>query len=641
MERKRIHLPWLIVLALFVAALFSCTPEDNIRQTIPDSYRQIVLAHQDGRFYVKAEKASGDIILFFSGGNKVKVSKSDFIVSNCSFKEPSILEVRGDRWYIDGVDSGVPHTPGTELESCIPVYAYYTKDYFCLTASNAESIYFYKDESNPLQSFCFLKRYNPALEEDLYLTIDGDQVTGATHLKAQDLVLIPTFSHIGDYVCIDGVEQTSSVSAVDFSKSVTYSVIKHNGEAVNYTVVLGHLPILPIVRIETVNHAPVTSKTTYVQGHIRFEDPDGIYSSVEELELDMNIRGRGNSTWNMPKKPYRIKLSGSSAVFGMPADKDWNLLAEYSDKSLMRNSTAMELSRICEMAWTPQMRSVNLYFNGSYKGVYSLCEHKEVSSHKVDINVVTASDNEGEAVTGDYYLEIESAQDGICNFYTEVGIPIVFSDPEEPTVQQEAYIKNYLSAFEAALYSDSFTDAQTGYAAYVDLESFVKHYIIQELTKNIDGNLAKSCYLVKSRGGKLMFYHVWDFDIALGNCNYIDSAFPGATNTPEGWFIRDYILKGKSDGWYGRMFKDPAFVAELKAIWTRIYPSLLTVPTFIDRSVDGLYEAQDDNFKVWFILGVQVWPNYKVFNTYNEEVQYLKSFYVQRLSWMNTQIAQL
>lgn len=395
---------------------------------------------------------------------------------------------------------------------------------------------------------------------------------------------------------------------------------------------------LPVVHITTDGKRAISDKETYVPATIVFDDPDELYSDVTSLSFRMGIRGRGNTSWNMPKKSWRIKLDEKSPVFGLHQDKDWDLLANYSDKTLLRNITAMELSRIVGMPWTPDMRSVEVYLNDAYQGVYVFAEHKEVSGHKVDIQVVTPEDNDGEAVTGGYYIEIDGSQDEPFSFWTGVGIPIMVKDPEEPTAAQKAYIRKLFSDFETTLYSDSFADPVQGYRAWIDVDSFIGFYIVQELTKNVDGNLRKSSFLSKERSGKLVMCHVWDFDIALGNCNYFNTTWPGVTNTYEGWFIRDYIGKGRSDGWYGRLFKDPAFVDKLQRRWNELMPQLQAIPSYIDGQAALLGSAVTRNFLTWDILGRAVWPNVAVFGSYQGELDYLKDFYTSRLEWLDREI---
>ena len=387
---------------------------------------------------------------------------------------------------------------------------------------------------------------------------------------------------------------------------------------------------IPVVYITTKNSAPIVDKKNYVSGSIKIIDSEKLYSDVEVFTADMGIRGRGNSTWSFPKKPWKVKLNSKASLLGMPADKEWALLANYADRTLIRNIVAMKLSEICGFSWTPRMRSVEVFLNGKYQGVYTLCEHKKVSSDRVDIDLVGENDNEGDAVTGGYYLEIEEQQDETTCWWTSMGVPMMFSDPEEPTAQQLAYVKGLFDSFEKALKAKDFSES-TGYPKYIDVDSFVDYYIVQELTKNIDGNLRKSTFITKERGKKLEMYHLWDFDLTLGNCGYF---WGDVGNGPENFWI-------KLDKWYPYLFKDPAFVDKVKNRWNELMPEFERIPEFIDDQTLTLAKAQVRNFQVWSIWESVDWVYFPSLGSYEKEVDYLKEFYTKRLQWLDRELNKL
>ena len=377
---------------------------------------------------------------------------------------------------------------------------------------------------------------------------------------------------------------------------------------------------IPTVHITTEGGKAIDSKEDYVKASFRFEDPSRFYTDEESLEVTGRIKGRGNTTWGMPKKPYRIKLDEKTDLFGSPGDKDWILLANYSDKTLLRNIMAMEISRVCGMSWTPRMLSVEVYLNGKYLGVYTFCDHKEVSKDRVNIEVATETDLEG-----GYYLELEEAMDEPVCFKTVWDTPVMFHEPEYPTEAQQKYVREWFNGFEHALERVQ-GEHDYAYRSYIDVPSFINYYIIQEITKNPDGNVRKSTYLTKEKGKPLEMYHVWDFDITLGNCDYTNF------EKPEGWQMR-YVK------WYNQMFFDPAFKKAVVDRWNELYPALLTrVPAFLDRQLALMAGAEARNFDRWQILGVKVWPNYYYFPTYEQEYDFLKDFYADRLAWLNGMI---
>ncbi|MGM9787328.1 MAG: CotH kinase family protein [Candidatus Cryptobacteroides sp.] len=378
---------------------------------------------------------------------------------------------------------------------------------------------------------------------------------------------------------------------------------------------------IPVVKLTTSDGGEVVSKEEYKSGTITINDPGQLYWDKTEFAATMRIRGRGNSTWGMPKKPYKIKLDDKARIFDMSTDKEWCLLANYCDKSLLRNLTAMEISRRLEFSWTPKMQPVEVYFNGRYDGVYNFCEHKKVSPERVDINVDA----------GDILFEIEQQLDEPVCWTTEHGCPIMFSDPELPSDEQIEYAKSYFKAFEDALWAKDF---DTVFEKYIDKDSFINNFIIQELTKNVDGNLRKSTFLTLPKGGKLETYHVWDFDISMGNCDYYYDGYP----TWQGWWIKDQGANGRNHGWYYRLFMSPQFTADVKERWIEVYPLLQTIPEYISEMVYLLGDAPDRNFKRWDILSVYVWPNAKVTGSYKGEVDWLLENYTKRLKWMDDQI---
>ena len=376
---------------------------------------------------------------------------------------------------------------------------------------------------------------------------------------------------------------------------------------------------IPVVYIDTKGQG-IYDRENYVDGTITIRDPERLYSDVAEFSAPMGIRGRGNSTWNFPKKPWKVKLKEKASLLGMPADKEWALLANYSDRTLLRNLTAMHLSEICGFSWTPRMRSVEVYLNDEYQGVYALCEHKKVSDDRVNIDLDA----------GDVYLEIEQLQDEATCWWTSMAVPMMFSDPEIPDEDQYRQVRKVFDDFENALRNQDYSEA-TGYSNYIDVESFIHNYIVQELTKNIDGDLRKSSFITIPNGGKMEMYHLWDFDLTLGNAGYFDAE---VGNTYTNFWV-------KRSRWYPYLFDDPAFVDRLQARWAELYPQLELVPAFIDRQALYLDKAKDRNFQKWSILEAPEWVLVPVLGSYEKELAYLKDFYTRRLEWLNVELNKL
>ncbi|MBQ3711920.1 MAG: CotH kinase family protein [Bacteroidales bacterium] len=626
-----------MIILFFSLLALSCVKEEE-EHVVVYSFPLTEKYYSSALFNGAVDSDDG-IVFVFSDNTSVIIPPDGPKVFDCTIRDLPTLAVdpRTGEWTYNRILSGIEVDRSCpDSDSPIVCIAYNTTDlYFWL--GNGRELRIPNTEEANLFHFTFLAADNKNLTSDLLPSRDGLRLMADLPQDCNSYKLIPDFSYRGKSLSVGGVEQTSRKTIQDFSEVIEYVLTLYDGTTLKYKVVLKGSGF-PTVYIRTQNSRPIQDKVTWVPGDITILDEGLSLWDVRKFEAPMLIRGRGNATWNsFPKKPYRIKLNEKAPMFGLPKNKDWILVANYADKSLLRNTVAMKVSEILEFSWTPAIFDVEVYLNESYLGLYNFMDHKEVAKHRVDITPPGPNDNSGDAVTGDYYLEIEEAQDEKCCWWTDMGVPMMFKDPEEPTSAQRSYVKNYFKSFENALKSSYYADPASGYARYIDVDSWVNNYIIQELTKNVDGNLRKSTFITKEKGKKLEMYHVWDFDFTLGNCDYFDDYY-GLTNTSEGWFIRYNGRGGYGTGWYYYLMKDPAFLAKVKARWNEVYPKLSEVPAYIDSCYERVKEAADRNFDRWPILYTYVWPNYVVLGTYAAEVDYLKRFYSSRLEWLNTEI---
>lgn len=375
------------------------------------------------------------------------------------------------------------------------------------------------------------------------------------------------------------------------------------------------LPELSIISINTVNFAPIVSKDDYIDGtfEISGENED------ENLVTNLRIRGRGNTTWSFPKKPYQIKFDNKENVLGMPKDKKWILLANYSDKTMLRNELAFVLSRFSNLDWTPESRFVELFINNEYLGVYQIVQKVEESSNRVNIG------DDG------YLLEVDqlSRLDPDDVFFETNNYLFNIKDPNlDFGDNQYNIIKNYIEITENTLLGNNFTNPIEGYSKYIDVDSFVDWYLINEITKNNDAIFFSSVYMNYTPGGKLKMGPVWDYDISSGNINY------NGNETTDGFWI-------KNATWYSRLFEDPNFVTKVKSRFNFFYNNRDLFQEHINSNSLYLNQSQERNFYKWPILGTYIWPNNVYFSTYDEEVIYLKEWLDERLEWLNDNLNEL
>lgn len=352
---------------------------------------------------------------------------------------------------------------------------------------------------------------------------------------------------------------------------------------------------LPVLRIDTDGGAPIIDKENYLGATISI-DPNGSGDTAYS-PARTEIKGRGNSTWGAPKKPYKLKLSSKASLLGMPASKHWVLLANFFDPSHLRNEIAFQLSKQTSLAWTPRFRFVEVILNGSYDGLYMLGEHIRVEPTRVNIDEMDENDLEGEALTGGYLMEFDFRFNPSIDpgFVSSTGLKVEVKDPEPVEPQQLSYINSYFNSFEAATLGSSFKDPSLGYAAYLDVDKFIDWYLIAELARQQDGMMS-STYVSKPRNGKLTFGPVWDFDLSMGALNSLTPGWPS-----EGWHINNPALWTFSDvgKWLPRLFQDPALKAQVKARWQALAPALLNVVDSIPTTGAAIDPARDTDAARW------------------------------------------
>lgn len=457
---------------------------------------------------------------------------------------------------------------------------------------------------------------NPeVLIDNVVFNVQNDVITARVPYYTNLKSLRATFQTDADSVFVDGVAQLSGESINDFSKPLTYELMDKNGKLKKYTLQLLNFTGLPVVRIYTEAGKSIESKDDYLKADIKI---DGA-GKFADYSGKMKIKGRGNSTWVLPKKPYKMKFDAAIGLLDGNPDKEWVLLANYNDKSSLRTDAAFFLGAQSQLDWTPKANFVDLFVNDVYLGNYQLGEGINVSPSRVNVG------DEG------YLLEVDQAnrmEAGDVYFTTER----ILLNIKEPGLKKNdeayTYVKAFVNSAEQALYGAQFRDASQGYRKYLDVESFVDWYLINEIAKNNDAIFFSSCYMNLVPGGKLKMGPIWDFDIAFGNVSYNDN------QQPSGFYV-------KNAAWISRLFEDPDFVAAVKARFEYFKGNKTALLENINKkSVSLKWSIQEDNNK-WNTLYNNTPPNYAVVGSYNNEVQYLKDWINKRFDWLDQEFAKL
>ena len=465
----------------------------------------------------------------------------------------------------------------------------------------------------------FVTADNNSLRENAKCKIIGDSIIecwlpGTTNNK----VLKPRFTYEGTMVVIDGFEAESGKTEIDFTRPRTV-VVATSSKNQYYTIYVHSFTGLPMLYITTDGLQDVTSKDYYIGANMVLKEDVRTRAAGDVVESRVNIKGRGNSSWKFPKKPFRLKFDEKISLLDMHKDKSWVLIPNYNDKSMLRNSLAFYMSSISNLDYTPEYHFVELIFNGQYYGTYQLCEKVKISNHRVAVG------DDGFLVEIDSRApsEADSRYFGVPYLENVVNI----KDPEvEYGDENYRYAKDFVVKAADALYGNNFANQTTGWQAYMDMDSFVDWYLIQEIGKNLDGNFDTSCYMHFARGGKLKMGPIWDMDVAYGNIDQANQT----CYYPEGFHIK-YVQ------WFARLFRDPAFVRRVKERFNYFYRRQNDILANINADAQYLKYSAQENDNVWHLLNVKTWPNFNIWGSYQNEVQELKTWFVTRMEWLKTQ----
>ena len=358
-----------------------------------------------------------------------------------------------------------------------------------------------------------------------------------------------------------------------------------------------------------------------------------VFSKDNTLEnVSLTIKGRGNSSWfNAPKKSYTIKFKEKQKFLGFDSNKSFALIANYFDKTLLRNITAYSLAKkvFTKMSWAPSAKTVHLFIDGVYQGLYSAVETVKIAKNRVnipDISDFVSSQDTTKFEDYGFILEVNERKDEIFNFDSGKGVPFSLKEPDGKDLEDICQkIKEKTNSVEAKVYKGDFSE--------LDLYSFADWWIVEELAKNTDSQFYSSCYMYFDPDDKKFHMGpVWDFDLGFGN-NMVDVSHEG--------FQADAASNGAN--WILELRKSEEFMNIVKERWNECKP--LIESYFSNEYEENLSNIKKDkdvdvNFIRWPILGKSVWkaPNdCETRKTYDSEVEYFKTWKDNRIQWLSSQ----
>jgi hypothetical protein len=380
----------------------------------------------------------------------------------------------------------------------------------------------------------------------------------------------------------------------------------------------------------------------------------------DEYDGVIGIEVRGAASAGYPQKPDSFETrdalgeNNNVSLIDMPEENDWVLLSNYNDKTFIRNVLAQHLYELMGN-YAPRSTLCEVILNDDYQGVYVFGEKIKRDGGRVDIATLGPDENEGDDVTGGYILELNYWNNNNSwelsyspPDHPDYDIHLVYRYPKPDVISepQKDYLVTFVDSMETALYSENFEDPQEGYRKYMDIESFIDYFLLNELSRNNDG-FKKSRYFHKdkySNGGKFKAGPPWDFDWAwkdMWSCEQFENT------DGSGWahLINDCATDNYSPGWYLRLLQDTSFNNHLRCRYDEYRDDFLNmeyIENYVDSVMNLVEEAQARHYQKWPFLGL-VTGSPKVEplpETYAGEMEFLKDWIALRLNWLDENLPQ-
>lgn len=428
----------------------------------------------------------------------------------------------------------------------------------------------------------------------------------------------------------------SNSEYADYSNSSDYTIITANDDDViesnnsntdlsSSSSIKEYLPLddteypyagIPRIVIETENHRAVKDRETEIPAKLQIWGEKAPESEI----MDLTIRGRGNSSWaSMAKKSYKIELKDKSQLLGMPKDRDWALISNHADKTLMRNYIVYTIAPTLGVKYAPRCKFADLFLNGEYLGVYLLTETIKISKYRVNIPENNNS----------YIVEFDGKyREGEQVFFSNVikeNKPFRVHYPHNISDNDLIRIKDYIESFETFL-KNNFLENDTKINDWMDLNEYIIHYWLLELAKNPDAVFYTSVYFYWIKGKKIEMGPIWDLDVAFGNYQLDEK------NSTDKWLIRPAY-------WNSFLFQSTYFKDQVYQSWHRNYNTFCSLLDSIEVLREILEQPAKNNFKRWDVLDhLSPWEHAKAYNTYDEAVDSLKFWLNNRINWIDKSI---
>ncbi len=463
-------------------------------------------------------------------------------------------------------------------------------------------------------------------EGSFALTTEGVQLSGTYSVTADTFRLTAADGNLYVYR-YDRLSKNRVKLLFSQNGNNTRITVNRSDDAADYQFFSEERLELPRFYLNT-GQVEILSTEDYINATLSVKGASKKYNMEEQI---VTVRGRGNSTWRyFAKKPYKLKFTKKIDLFGMGAAKEWVLLANAFDETMMRNYLAFSIAQELGVEYASEYQFVNLFLNDDYVGVYLLCEQTEEGENRVNLGnnipaqvdtgyFIKTRDTDASDETARYFRlpdvnGLHLGDRGMFRFY------IYSPDETECTDDQFYFIEDYVMRANEAIFTKDWQQIQE----LVDVDSAVKMFLVDQITLNND--MGYCFYLYKKPGGKLFFGPCWDYDQSCGG-----SAWGGTTHIG--------YETGSTHYWYNTLIEIPEF----KALVAKEYKEHQGFMDSLTQLVDDTYDEHRYDFNMNNERWEELFGNHRKYrklkeleelDTYEEHLTYLKDWLTNRLEWL-------
>ena len=617
----------ILILITFISIFLSACSLTNTTQEATTTMLEETSSTEATVSLEEIELAISDEFDYLENNISMQIS-DNYILPN---PDNELVEIVYLQDSLDIIDNTFIYTPNlTNTTSILTIrltYLGYTlsRDYYIIMLENEDLYYEILKENTFLE-------IETLLDAEIPDTIEADYKLPEIDISGVDVSYEFSTSYIYNGYFVFPFPENNTLVSLDVD-------IVFMGEQISksYNITmkgLSELKEIPKIYINTVGEQVVDSKEVYVQGTFSMTVYDSNNQPFELLNnLQLQIRARGNSTFYMPKLSYKMKFDNKTSLLFSHQERDWVLLANFSDQTLIRNYLANNFSSSLDMEFSPCAEFVDVFLNGEFLGNYMLTDQIEVTNDRVDIEEHSTALDTGYLIEMDK-RQLEEYRDGVegIDYFILYGYPYMIKSPQTDSIYysqgQYWYIEDYINTVHLTLMN------QQDYSSLIVESTFIDWFIIEEVFQNVDSGYS-SVYMYKDKSSPLKMGPIWDFDLSLGNPGHLGDDL----RQPTGWYTSLYF----KNIWYHYLMQYPSFKENLKTRWNEIYNNQIQdLLGNVYPSANSIAKSRYLNFIRWDVIGSwEDWytaPEILEADTYQKQLEFLYNYLYIRIEWLNQEI---